>query len=278
MNTFIFSIIILAAFLHAAWNATLKSGANTLLTTVLVAGFGSIAAALILPFAIQPAKESWAYIAGSVVLQVLYFILIGHIYRVSEMSRIYPVMRGAAPLFAAVLGTTILGETIALCAWAGVLLIGGGIASMTLTRRSASVEGIPAALLTALIIACYTLIDGEGVRLSRTPLAYTLWIMLLQGIILVGWKLVTAGSAFLCYARTYWRLGAVGGIGMMASYGLALWAMTVWPIVTVAALRETSIVFAMIISVLFLKEAMTMQKGIGALLIVLGAITLRLSA
>lgn len=278
MDTFVFGIVLFAAFLHAVWNAIVKDGANTVLTTVLVTAFGTIIAAVILLFCVQPARESWLFIMTSVVLQVSYFALVGHIYRISEMSLIYPLMRGTAPLLAALLGIVIIKETLTLPAWIGICFLCGGILSLVFTQRISSTKGMKLAVLNALIIAGYTLVDGIGVRLSQAPAAYTLWIMVFQGLILVGWRLIVNPMDLIMYAKRYWQLGIIGGMGMMTSYGLALWAMTFSTVVLVAALRETSILFAMMISALFLKEKIGPARLTGSCLIVMGVIILRMAA
>jgi len=104
------------------------------------------------------------------------------------------------------------------------------------------------------VIAGYTLIDGLGVRRSGVPAANTLWIFLLTGIPLAAWAFATKRNTFRNYVARNWRLGVVGGFGKVASYGLVLWAMTIAPIATVSTLRETSILFGVVISALVLKE------------------------
>ncbi len=149
---------------------------------------------------------------------------------------------------------------------------------MVLNQRDCSTKGMWLALLNALIIAGYTIVDGIGVRLSHAPIAYTLWIMVFQGIIWVEWRCIVNYIDFINYAKMYWQLGIIGGLGMMASYGLALWTMTFLPVVMVAALRETSILFAMIISAIFLKKTLRTTKVAGACPIVAGVISLRLAS
>lgn len=278
MTTFILGIVLFAAFLHASWNAIVKGGNNTILTTVLVTGFGTLIAALALPFTIQPARESWIFIVLSVFLQVAYFALIGYIYRASEMSQTYPLMRGTAPLLVALFGIVFIGESLPSQSMIGIFLICGGILGMALNCKSFAIKGMGLALLNAFIIAGYTIVDGIGVRLSAAPIAYTLWIMIFQGIILVGWRCAVNYVDLINYAKTYWRLGIIGALGMMLSYGLALWAMTFAPVVMVAALRETSILFAMIISAIFLKEVLTIAKVTGICLIMAGVIAIRLAS
>lgn len=278
MSAFVFGIVLFAAFLHAVWNAIVKGADNTILTTVLVTAFATLIAAVVLPFCVQPARESWLFIAVSVLLQVIYFTLLGYIYKISEMSLTYPLMRGTAPLLAALLGILTINETLTLSTWIGVFFICGGILSMVLEQWKFSSKVIGLAFLNALVIAGYTLVDGIGVRLSDAPAAYTLWIMVLQGMILAGWRLMLDPLDFIGYARRYWRLGMIGGLGMMTSYGVALWAMTFSPVVMVAALRETSILFAMMISALFLHEKIGTTKLVGSCLIVTGVIVLRLAS
>jgi drug/metabolite transporter (DMT)-like permease len=132
------------------------------------------------------------------------------------------------------------------------------------------------ALLNAVVIATYTLIDGAGVRRSGAPAAYTLWIFLLTGGPLMAWALAARGRALRHYAAGNWRSGLVGGMGTIASYGLALWAMTVAPVAMVAALRETAILFGVAISRLVLKERVGPARITGACVIAAGAVALRL--
>jgi drug/metabolite transporter (DMT)-like permease len=137
-------------------------------------------------------------------------------------------------------------------------------------------EGVSLALLNAVVIAGYTLIDGAGVRRSGAPAAYTLWIFLLTGAALAAWALLARRQVLRPYITRNWRLGLIGGFGTVTSYGLALWAMTVAPVALVAALRETSILFATAISGFVLKEKLGPARIAGALIIAAGAAALRL--
>ena len=275
MTFYVFIIVLFAAFLHALWNAMVKNGSSTLLTTIIITMMGAIIAAVSLPFCKSPEAVCFIYIGISVVLQVLYFLLISYIYQRCDMGTAYPLMRGSAPLITAIIGCAFLGEVLSVKAWIGILFISGGIISTVFLKNKADHNKNWLALLNAVVIASYTIIDGIGVRLSFAPLAYILWIMLFQGIILTGIQCIRDKKALLSYLRQYWHLGIIGGIGMMGSYGLALWAMTVAPIVLIAALRETSILFALMISVFILKEKITNAKRISALLIFLGVIMMK---
>jgi drug/metabolite transporter (DMT)-like permease len=133
------------------------------------------------------------------------------------------------------------------------------------------------ALLNALVIAAYTLIDGIGVRLSGAPAAYTMWVFLLSGLPLAVWARAARRPVFLPYLRRYWRQGIAGGIGTTASYGLALWTMTLAPVASVAALRETSILFGTMIAGLVLKEPLGPRRIVSACISAGGAALLRIA-
>ena len=274
----VFAAVLVGAALHASWNAIVKGGTDKLLTTILVAAASGLVAIAVLPFLPLPARASWPYIAVSAVVQVVYFALVAGAYNATDMSRAYPLMRGVAPVLVALAGVAFLGEHLAAAAWAGVALISTGVFAMTFAFRGpASRLGTLLALLNAGVIATYTLIDGAGVRLSGAPVAYAMWLFLLNAIPLVAWALLTRRRALAAYAARNWRLGLAGGLGNLGSYGLALWAMTHAPVAVVAALRETSILFGMAIAGLVLHERIGPTRLAAAALIVAGAASLRLA-
>ena len=274
----VFAAVLLGAALHATWNAIVKGGTDPLLSTVFVAAGSGAVALLALPFLPLPAPASWPFIACSALVQVVYFALVAGTYRRADMSLAYPLMRGTAPVIVAAVGAVWLGERLSPGALAGIALVCSGVLGMALAaRRRASRAGMALALANAGVIATYTLIDGAGVRLSGAPVAYAMWLFLLNALPLVGWALVARGPALRRYARGNLRNGLIGGVGNLGSYGLALWAMTGAPVAVVAALRETSIVFAIAIAGLFLGERITGGRMAAAALIALGAVGLRLA-
>ncbi len=272
-----FLIVLFAAALHATWNAIVKSGQDKLLTTALVTGAGALLAALALPFLPAPAPESWPFIAASALLQIVYYSLVARTYQVTDMSLAYPLMRGTAPLIVTLVSVFALSVPLAPGAWLGILIICGGVMSMALGRHSNSGTGVALAFLNATVIATYTLVDGAGVRQSGAAAAYTLWIFLLTGVPYLLWGLTVRKEAFVPYLTRNWSNGLIGGFGTVASYGLALWAMTHAPVAVIAALRETSILFGTMISVFLLRETTSRRRIIAAVMIALGAIVLRLS-
>jgi len=276
MSLDVFAIIMLGAALHATWNAVVKGGDNKLLTTCMIASIASLIASTVIPFLELPAKESWPFIGASVILQVVYFVLVASTYRIADMSQTYPIMRGTAPLLVATASVGLLSESLSSFAWLGIAIICIGILSMAAAPSIGQRKGMLLALVNAAVIAGYTLIDGVGVRKSGAPTAYTLWIFLLTGLALAVWAFAVRRREFCRYLARHWRPGVIGGFGTVVSYGLALWAMTAAPIATVSALRETSILFGVVISALVLKERLTGRRIMAACIIASGAMVLRL--
>jgi drug/metabolite transporter (DMT)-like permease len=280
MSADVLLVVLAAACLHAIWNATVKASGDTTQAAVLVSVFATIFAIATLPFLPAPAPPSWPFIALSTVLQVVYYLTLSAAYRAGDMSQTYPLMRGTAPLIVAVASGPLIGEALSLSEWAGLLMISGGVIAMSgLAGARGNRKAALLALLTAGIIATYTLVDGAGVRRSGSPIAYSMWILLLPSVPLVALMLRTPARAraFLAFARRRAAIGAVGGAGTLASYSMVLWAMTQAPVALVAALRETSILFAIAISALVLKEKVTGGRLVATAVIAAGAAVLRMA-
>lgn len=274
----VFAAVILGAALHATWNAIVKGGSDKLMTTVLVVAASGLVALAVVPFLPLPAAASWPFLLASAAVQIVYLGLVAGAYAATDMSRAYPLMRGLAPALVALAGVVFLGEHLGPLRWAGVILISSGVFAMTFAASGEpSRLGTLLALANAGVIATYTLIDGVGVRRSGAPVAYATWLFLLNALPLVTWALLARRRAFLAAAARSWRLGLVGGLGNLGSYGLALWAMAHAPVALVAALRETSILFGMAIAAFFLGERLTPSRLAAAALIVAGAASLRLA-
>jgi drug/metabolite transporter (DMT)-like permease len=269
-----------AGFLHASWNALLKSstGGDALLdTTAVVAGsslWGLIFVGLV-PF---PASGAWPFIATSSVIHFGYFITLAHAYRTGDLSFAYPLMRGTAPLLVTILGSLLLRELPSVHMGIGIALISVGIVSIAfIQRRAHSRAAAFWAFANAGIIAAYTLVDGAGARASGNALSYVTWLIFLEGIPFVVWVLVSRGRPAVAYLRGNARIGLVGGAFSLAAYGIVLWAMTRAPIAAVAALRETSVLFAALLGSLWLKEGFGWRRLAGAASVVAGIAALKLA-
>ncbi|HVJ78264.1 MAG TPA: EamA family transporter [Hyphomicrobium sp.] len=278
MPVVVFGAVLLAAVLHAAWNALVKNADDKFLTTVIVAASAALLAAIALPFLKQPDPASWPYIGTSAVIHVGYFVLIAFAYHLADMSQTYPLMRGTAPFLVALAGAFLLREPLSSKAWIGISLISLGVLSMVSVKQEGDGKGIALALFNAVVIAGYTLVDGYGVRLSEAPVAYTLWVFLITGIPLACGSLVMNRATAGPHARSNWRMGLLGGFGTLAAYSLVLWAMTAAPVAVVAALRETSILFGTVISALVLNERINGNRWAAVCIIALGAIVLRIAS
>ena len=276
MSISVFAVVLAAAALNATWNAVVKGAPDKQLTTALVTVAAALIAVVVLPFLPIPARASWPFLGASVFFQVAFFVLVARTYQIADMSLAYPLMRGLAPLVVTCVTVIGLGESLSIAAGIGIALICAGVLGMTGgVRRGGDARGVWLALFNAVVIAGYTLIDGAGVRRSETPAAYTLWLCLLTGGPFAAWALLTRRAVFAAYAARHWQLGVIGGVGTLASYGLALWAMTRASVPVVAALRESSILFAMMISVWVLKEPVGSARIAAACLIAIGSMALR---
>lgn len=276
MTTAVFFLVLLGAALHAGWNAVIKRGADPLRSSVVVAIVASVLAAAGLPFVEVPAPASWPFAAASVVLQGLYWVGVAESYRAGDMSRVYPLMRGTAPLIVASVSITMFGDHLSPIAWGGVVTVSAGILALSLAGPGRG-EGraIATAVATAVVIAGYTIVDGIGVRRSGSPIGYTLWIFVLTSPPLVAWTLWRRSAEFLRFERRDLVLGLFGGFATLTSYGIALWAMTRAPVAVVASLRETSILFGTAIAVLMLKERVDRRRIAAVMVIAVGATLLR---
>lgn len=273
-------VVLLSALLHAGWNALVRSAADKFTSTLLIVwGAGALTLAL-LPVLPLPATPSWPYLLASALIHGVYFTLVALSYRHAALSFAYPVMRGTAPALTAIAAVLVLHESPSAGGWAGIALICGGVLLLAGGAWHAGVlrpRALGFALGNAVVIAAYTLIDGQGARLSGHAVSYTGWLFLLTALLMLGVALARQGRTFVRQAVcTTWRTGLLGGAGTLAAYGLVLWAMARAPIASVAALRETAIVFAALLGVLFLKEHISRLRYASILMVCAGAAAIKL--
>jgi len=267
-----------AALAHAIWNAMIKSSRNVLLDTTLVVFFAGVATAPLLLFVAIPAREVWPYIAASMVLHILYYIALVGAYRAGDLSHGYPIMRGVAPLIVSLSALFWLGEVPKPLVWVGVVLICGGVLSLGFAgfRWHESRVSLRWALANAVIIAAYTLVDAAGVRLAATPGTYVAWLFVLDALPFSLLVFSIKQKELIPYARQFWLRGLVGGVLSAGAYGVVLWAMTRAPVAAVAALRETSVIFAALIGAWLLKEGHIARRVAGAIIVAAGVVALKI--
>ena len=264
-----------AAVMHAAWNAGLKGGKDRLLDAALlftVAGSIGLLSTLFAP-AINP--RAWVWIAATAALHLPYVYLLTRAYELGEFGHVYPVARGLPPLMITVLAAFAVSELPAPFVVAGVALISIGILTIGMSA-GAHLHATLIAASVATTIALYSVSDGIGVRASASPLAYNGWVFFGVGTVTMLMAATLRRGQVLTYAQTHWRRAAIGGVLSFISYGLVLWAMTIAPIAGVSALRETSVVFAALIGMLFFGESAGKRRIAGAAIVALGAVVLKL--
>ncbi len=275
------ALVLPAALMHAGWNTAVKTGADRLLTYALVGFSGGLAALLLVPFAPLPDPESWRFILASVALHCGYKFFLLQAYRLGDLSYVYPLARGTAPLAVAALSGVVAGERPAGWELAGVLAISFGVISIAAgggrpQRRDAAPAAF--AVATGLFIASYTLVDGVGVRLAGSRLGYIAWLHLLDAFPIVLAALLLRRGRAMGGLRTEWKRGAAGGLLNLGAYGLVIWALSLGAMAPVAALRETGVIFATLIGTVFLGEPFGPRRLPSALLIAVGIVLLGVAA
>ena len=269
--------VLLAALLHASWNAMIKGGGDVLHDTAgIVVGAMLIGLPFLFVVPVPPAA-AWPFIIASVVVHLAYYWLMISAYRAGDLSLVYPLMRGVAPLITALAGIAVLGELPAPLAWLGMLLISAGV--FTLGYRALghapSRAAVGFALANAGVIALYTLIDGKGARASGNAFSYIVWLFVLDGIPFSLWMLATRRASFIAHLRARSRRALFGGGLSAAAYAISVWAMTKAPVALVASLRETSVLFATLLGARLLRERLSPRRWGGVVAVVAGVIALK---
>jgi drug/metabolite transporter (DMT)-like permease len=280
MESFVFAAVLFAALCHAGWNALVKVGLDPLSSTTLISVGAGVVGLVALPLVGIPSADSWPWLFASVVIHLFYFAALIESYRTGDLGQVYPIARGSAPLMTAVIATILIGEHLSALGWIGVVTLVSGVFLLSLRggRELARLDmrAVVFALMTAVTICTYSIVDGVGARLSANPNAYSAWLFVGIAIVLVPYARIRGGSGVLAVAAPYWRQGLAGGAMQVLSYGIAIWAMTVAPIAIVAALRETSVLFGAAIAVIALKEPLRAARLVAAGLIAIGLVLIRL--
>jgi drug/metabolite transporter (DMT)-like permease len=280
MTLTVFFAVLAAAAMHAAWNALIKMRGDRFASISLTSLGMSLAALPVIPFVEFPGAAVWPFIAASLAIHIGYRLFLVMAYEAGDLAQTYPLARGAAPLMTTIGAIFLLAEVPTPLAILGIVLLSagtllmsfrGGVGLGRLDRRA-----VGFALTTSIFVAGYTLTDGSGARLAATASSYAAWLFLCDGLVSMAIGFYYRGRSLLPIMKTEWHIGILTGLLSAASYWIAMWAMTKAPIASVAALRETSILFAMLISVFALREKMTGWRVAAALCIVAGVVALRL--
>lgn len=277
MDPSVVGVVLVAAVMHASWNAIAHGIKDKVVAFALHAAGGWLCAVPLIVWATPPDSRSWPYLAASVALHVPYNLLLMAAYRLGDFSQVYPLARGISPLLVTVLSAVLVSEIPPSGQIVGILVISAGLASLVVIgRRRGSVPraAVLAATATGLIIASYSTVDGIGVRLSGSSLGYVAWLMFLDGTVLPLVALAWRGRALFGPIRDVWHIGLAGGFAGVLAYGLVLWAQTRAALGPVAALRETGIIFGAIIGTVVFHERFGRARIVAAALVATGVVVL----
>ena len=273
MENNVFAAVLAAALLHAGWNSVVKVGLDRVSTVLLLALVQALIALPILPFVAQPVPASWPWIVAAAILHTGYKVFLVEAYAHADLSQAYPLARGTAPLIVMGVSIAFLGVAFEPLSVLAILSISAGILLMA---AKGSADGrmkgkaLFYALGTAGFTASYTLVDGIGARIAETPSGFILWMVLGDTVGMVAYAAWVRGRSAFPSLLPAWKTGIAAGAMSLGSYWIAVWAFTQAPIALVAALRESSILFAVIIAVLVLREPVSSWRWASAIAIAIG--------
>jgi drug/metabolite transporter (DMT)-like permease len=274
------ALVLLAAFLHASWNALVKGGQDRLVVLTVANATGILLSLLIAPFVPPPMPASWLFMLASIVLHTGYYFFLIHAYRVGDLSHVYPLARGLSPMLVTLLAALTANEIPSPLGMVGVALACAGIASLAFDKGPpwrGDRRPLAHAAGTAIFIAAYTLADGLGVRRAGEPLSYIVWLMLLDGIPIVCFTVCARRRTLVAAIGVGWRAGLSSGVLQFSAYALVIWAMSLGSMASVSALRETSVIFAAFIGAVVLKERVGILRISAAILVASGIVLMRVA-
>lgn len=278
MSSTVLFAVLGAALLHASWNALIKQGGNKLtgmlILTLVQGGMG----AFIAMTRALPTGEVWLWLIVSGVAHAAYKLFLAYAYEQGDLSRVYPIARGAAPMMVAIFGIFYLNDTLRPIEYLGISGIGFGILLMArgVFSSGESRRLLPFALGSAVATASYSIIDGLGARIAGDAVMFVAWMFVFDALLFTTAALFLRGRIIFKATGGQWLVGAVAAMASYGAYAVAVWAMTQAPIALVTSIRETSILFAILIGWLIFDEKMHKGKIIAALLIVAGVVLTRL--
>lgn len=280
MSTNVFLVVLLAALLHACWNGMVKGTGDKLQSVAaVVIGHAPFAIACLF-FVPLPNAESLPYLAGGIVLHLGYQLFLAYSYRIGDLTQVYPIARGSAPLIVAAVSVTVLSVDLSPPEILAITIIGLGIMSLVLVRSGDGSRN-PMAGLTALITGCfiasYSICDGLGARAAGTAVGFYAWLTLVDAAAMAAIVTVVRPDAIRHIFTDGRKFAIVGGGASFLAYALVVWSFTQAPIALVTALRETSIIFALLIGVVLLKERLNLIKLVATMTAIAGVAILRIS-
>jgi drug/metabolite transporter (DMT)-like permease len=280
LDPLVIALVLLAALLHASWNAVLKVASDRVTTSAVMNLTGLAVGSALALFFTPPGSPSWIFILLSVAIHFAYFLFLLGSYRYGDLSQVYPLARGVAPLIVAFLSPWLIGEHLGSVQLAGVVLLCLGILSLAFNRLRLGElmewKPVAMALATGGSIAAYTIVDGLGVRLSGSPGGYIAWLFILDGISMAAVAAWLRGRALRSAVRSSWKPAMLGGLIAMLAYGIVIWCYSLGAIAPIAALRETSVVIAAGIGTMLLREPFGRWRIVAASFCAIGIVAINL--
>ncbi|MBL4598811.1 MAG: EamA family transporter [Rhizobiaceae bacterium] len=269
------TLVLGAAFLHAFWNALVKGSVDRAVTLALVQTGGVICGLFLVFNYMPPAREAWPFLAASTIIHFLYYAFLLLSYRFGDLSQVYPISRGISPVIVATGAWIFVGEVLPPMAMGGLLLITSGIAIIFFARLRGTTnwKAIGAALCTGMTIASYTVVDGMGIRSSQSPLGYIGWLFVLEFFASIAIFIYRRHALATLPLKVY-GIGILGGVVSSVAYGLAMYAQGLAPFAAVSAIRESSVLIAALIGVVWFKERPWKPRVFAAFVVAAGVILL----
>ena len=279
MTPFIAGLVLLAALLHASWNAMAKSGGTpqfSIASYRLISAFCCLPLLFVFPI---PLAASWPMLLASMVIHTAYYVTLSKAYHSGDLSQVYPLFRGLAPVLV-VLGAALLAaEYLSAGAMLGIGLVSAGLISITFAGGVFGKIPRPAlgwGLATSVLIAAYTVADGIGVRAAGNPFSYIIWLFILEPIPIGTWLLLKDRAGWFGYMRAKPGKISAGALAAASAYAMVIYAMSVAPMALVSSLRETSVIFAALIGTLLFREPFGRQRIVAAILVCLGIVLIKM--
>jgi len=273
-------LLLIAAFVHASWNALIKISGDRFFAMAAVMGSASIVLLPTLPFVDFPAQEAWPFLFLSVLLHLGYYGVLILAYRHGDLSLVYPIARGSAPVLVALGAYLFANQTLSPIGVTGLLVASGGMCLFAFERGLPHRDFLkPMMIATAvgMSIAAYTVVDGLGLRRTPDAIGYIVWLTFLDGLPLMIWAFVFRFSNFTIFLGAEWKKASLGGLLSFLAYALVLYVLSTGSMAHVSALRETSVLFAVILGAVTLHEKFGAVRWVGAVAIVGGVVTMQFS-
>lgn len=273
-------LVLVAAALHATWNTLIKIRGDRIVVMMLVTLAGSAFSLLVAPFVAAPAPESWGFLAVTILLHTAYHFFLPIAYDHGDLGQVYPIARGSAPILVLVGALVFVGENLTPLALLGTLCLACGVMALTFERDGAvwrQPRSVIYALLTGVMIASYTVVDGMGARRAGSAIGFAVWLTIGDGLLTFIIVYIWKGRDALVVAKQHLGTGLLGGIFQVSGYWIIVWALAMAPMALVSGLRETSVLFAAVISTFILKEGFSVWRFVSASLIALGLVVTKAS-